>query len=209
MKQLINKTILMVIAHPDDEIIFGWPIFQNPTIKKKILCCSSDLNNPERVWCKHRKNALQKVCEIANGEKLICLDYNSEFYRLPTRNEDLKKMSRNVVDNIEKMDPFDYIYTHNFWGEYGHLDHILINNICFSLKRDIIVSDMFVKSNWLCYNEPPNLFKKNIEENEIVRNINIDISLFPKYEKIYRDAGVWTWSSPINVACNLSLFKTC
>ena len=29
--------VLMVFAHPDDEIIFGWPIFQDPTIEKEFF----------------------------------------------------------------------------------------------------------------------------------------------------------------------------
>ena len=38
--------VLMVFAHPDDEIIFGWPIFQDPTIEKELVMVTSDFNNP-------------------------------------------------------------------------------------------------------------------------------------------------------------------
>jgi len=41
-----NKKILILIAHPDDEIIFCWPIFQDNTIEKTILTISSDIYNP-------------------------------------------------------------------------------------------------------------------------------------------------------------------
>ena len=40
--------VLMVFAHPDDEIIFGWPIFQDPTIEKELIMVKSDFNNPAR-----------------------------------------------------------------------------------------------------------------------------------------------------------------
>ena len=36
--------VLMVFAHPDDEIIFGWPIFQDPTIEKELIMVTSDFN---------------------------------------------------------------------------------------------------------------------------------------------------------------------
>ena len=35
--------VLMVFAHPDDEIIFGWPIFQDSTIEKELIMVTSDL----------------------------------------------------------------------------------------------------------------------------------------------------------------------
>ena len=53
-----EKKVLMVMAHPDDEILFGWPVFFDPKYKKKLLICSSDYNNPERAWCKYRKKSL-------------------------------------------------------------------------------------------------------------------------------------------------------
>ena len=37
--------VVMVLAHPDDEIIFGWPIFQDDDYEKEIIMCSSDFNN--------------------------------------------------------------------------------------------------------------------------------------------------------------------
>jgi len=53
------------MAHPDDEIIFGWPVLKEA---QKIIICSSDLNNPERAWCKDRKKALKDVCELLGKE---------------------------------------------------------------------------------------------------------------------------------------------
>ena len=63
---LSNKKVLMVMAHPDDEIIFGWSIFQDKSIEKKLLICSSDFHNKEREWCKYRKDALFEICKELN-----------------------------------------------------------------------------------------------------------------------------------------------
>ncbi len=54
--------VLMVFAHPDDEIIFGWPIFQDPTIEKELVMVTSDFNNPARQQYAHRKFLLKEVC---------------------------------------------------------------------------------------------------------------------------------------------------
>ena len=89
--------ILMVMSHPDDEIIFGWPVFQSAgwgkDADKELLMCSSDFNNPERQWCSHRKFILEKICE-EEGVKLTCLDNPSEFYRASTRDEGLSRDAR-------------------------------------------------------------------------------------------------------------------
>jgi hypothetical protein len=78
------KKVLIFMAHPDDEILFGWPIFFNPNYEKKVIICSSDYNNPQRQWCKYRKNSLFKVCE-QEGVPVHCLDYDSSFYKTATR----------------------------------------------------------------------------------------------------------------------------
>ena len=61
----------IIMAHPDDEVIFGWMVLKEID---KILICSSDFNNPDRAWCKNRKLALQEVCKELKVE-CECLDY--------------------------------------------------------------------------------------------------------------------------------------
>ena len=201
MNLLKNKTVLIVVAHPDDEIIFGWPILQDKTIRKKILCCSSDFSNKEREWCKYRKLSLFEVCKKIECE-VICLDYDSEFYRMETRKETLSGMLKNVILKIKNMESFDYIYTHNFWGEYGHLDHIIINNICMSLNYPILISDMFIESNWMPFLEMPIHYKKmfNVSENNCV----LDTDFYNEIKNIYKKSNVWTWSKQPIEKCLIS-----
>ncbi len=168
------NTILM--AHPDDEIIFGWPAIKEAS---KIIICSSDLHNNDREWCRNRKLALKEVCELLNKE-LVCLDYNSEFYRLPTRDETLKKMAVDVQKEI-----VGNVFTHNSWGEYGHLDHILVN-VLARQKTAIFYSDIALEINWLPIKKVPSgLFIKEVEN---------DLDLYNKVKAIYDKYGVWTWS---------------
>lgn len=163
------------MAHPDDEIIFGFPVIKEVN---KIIICSSDLNNPERAWCGDRKTAFEEVCEYL-GVKMVCLDYNSEFYRLPTRDETLKKMANEILDIVG-----DDIFTHNPWGEYGHLDHILIHNI---LKhKNPCYSDIAIDLNWLPIHKT----------GEFVREVENDLDLYNKIKSIYDKYGCWTWSQP-------------
>jgi len=204
---ILNKTILIIVAHPDDEIIFGWPILQDVSFNKniKILCCSSDLNNPERKWCKHRKEIFLSICSLLGIEKVKCLDYNSEFYRMETRQESLSRMMSDVLNHITSMKPFDYIYTHNFWGEYGHLDHILINNICTFSGNKLILSDMFCPSNWIPYKEKTSLFRE-IYDDKFIKESVLNIDWYEKYKAIYNKNQVWTWNQPPITKCQLGLF---
>ena len=48
---LDGKSVLMVFAHCDDELVCGWPVLQNPAIRKRLLITSSDRNNAARKWC--------------------------------------------------------------------------------------------------------------------------------------------------------------
>ena len=103
--------VLMVLAHPDDEIIFGWPIFQNFRIQKEIIMCSTDYNNPARQQYAHRKFLLQEVCEKYQVP-LTCFDYPSEFYKLETRGTTLEDCQNTIVDCVKsKVNDFDYVFT--------------------------------------------------------------------------------------------------
>lgn len=169
------KTLL--IAHPDDEVIFFWWALKEID---RIVCCSSDINNPGRAWCKDRKKALLEVGE-ALGVPVIVFDYNSEFYRLDSRNGELLQLQNKVLNNLD-----GEIITHNLWGEYGHLDHILVNQIALASSHRIITSDIVSSGGWLKV--------KSINQGKLFRHDLIDLSLYEKLKAIYDKYGCWTWN---------------
>ena len=162
----------IVMAHPDDEVIFGWPVLKETN---KILICSSDLDNPKRMWCKNRKIALMEVCSEL-GIKYECLNYNSEFYRLPTRDETLKRMANDIQRRVG-----DKVFTHNPWGEYGHIDHIIINQIVPGHCSDILID-----SNWLPV--------RRHGLGRLIKKAEWDEAIYQKLKKIYVRHGCWTWN---------------
>src|SRR5277367_2819350 len=104
------KDVTLLIAHPDDEALFCWPVLDRV---KRIVCASSDRFNAERQWCRERGDCLRDVGKLL-GAEIVCLDHSSEFYRLPTRTGELKLLAQTLMDQLRGE---EIIFTHNAWGE--------------------------------------------------------------------------------------------
>lgn len=199
--ELKGKKALLVFAHPDDEVIFGWPILQDSSLEKEVLMCSSDADNPDRAWCSHRKNALIDIC----AEKKISLsiiDNDSDFYMLETRQNSLANFLVDIVDEINSKD-FDYILTHNPYGEYGHCDHkILFDTIKERIDKPILYSDIRVKTNWP-FSENVSSRMKDLYFKDKVGDFDLDLDFYKFCEKKYKDIGVWTWDFEPVKKCSL------
>ena len=216
-KDVNIEDAVLVVAHPDDEILFGWPVFFNEEYEKHLIICSSDYYNENRKWCKYRKNSLKKVCELENVSH-TCLDYNSSFYLTQTRRppgipsgepgdsfSPFRAMCDDIVQNLtNRVDDYDYIFTHNPYGEYGHMDHkLLFELILKNTNKPLLFTDIVMSSNWSEGYPKRNkkieeLFYKNKKEDFL-----IDWEKYNKYKKIYEEDGVWTWSRKTPEKCSL------
>jgi len=187
-----DKKVLMLFAHPDDEIICGWPVLQQKDVEKIVLICSNDANNPEREWCKHRGAALHELMH-ALDIPYICLDFNSGFYRMPTRPKpELSETLRCIRDEASAVD-CDMIFTHNPMGEYGHVDHVLIHQLAMTLGKPVLVTDMFVPMNWVPYQKFGNGFERMYGRSAHCGTEVSDLAFYQKCENVYRKHNVWTW----------------
>tara|TARA_B100000519_G_scaffold83536_1_gene72330 strand:- start:21043 stop:21672 length:630 start_codon:yes stop_codon:yes gene_type:complete len=205
---------LIVMAHPDDEIIWGWPVFQNSEIEKKVLICTSDFYNKDREFCKYRKEALFTICKKMEVE-CECLDYPSSFYRqLGSRSEisgkdntaPLRKACDHIIETIEDFgSDCDRIMTHNPYGEYGHMDHRLLFDIILkNAQKDIIITDICLASNWSkedrVSGKTKSIFYKNKQE---YHEMDQELLEYCKHE--YMKKNGWTWSRQIPKSCNTFL----
>ena len=185
--------IQLVMAHPDDEVIFGWPVLQKVG---SILICSNDRNNSLRAWCRYRYQALQEVGELL-GIEVKSLDYDSDFYKLNARDGSLKHWMNEVYANIRH--DAEYIYTHNWMGEYGHLDHILVYLTMLKTGKKLITSDIHMESDWLSFPEIP----IDGRPGRAISKCVIDMEFYAKCKAIYDKHGVWTWNQPPVCHCDL------
>lgn len=200
------RDITLLIAHPDDEALFAWPVLDRV---KKIVCVSNDKTNASRHWCRDRGLCLNSVGELL-GAEVVQYDLDSEFYRLPTRGGELKAIATNVMDDLRGS---DIIYTHNGWGEYGNIDHILCHHIARTLQAQtgcqLLISDIAQEINWLPV-RPWALesYDDSGADNRVAAHgqhtiFDIDRPLFGRIKAIYDARGCWTWAWEPQGSCQV------
>ncbi len=174
--------ILSILSHPDDEIIFGWPIFQHLHIKKHLICATG---SPERL------EALDAVSKILN--------FTWECINIPDGkvSEHSKELSKSIIDTVSKFDP-QYTFTHNPHGEYNHPDHIAIFNTVFKMSSigDLLISDMSISLEGSGFPDTP----LTIPENERIAyytnclcSLDRQTYLYDQAKSIYQQHKSWTW----------------
>tara|TARA_Y100001963_G_C6679424_1_gene399130 strand:- start:35 stop:673 length:639 start_codon:yes stop_codon:yes gene_type:complete len=191
--------VLMVLAHPDDEIIFGWPIFQDPSIEKEIVMCTSDFNNPHRQQYAHRKFILFEICKHFNIP-ITCFDYPSEFYKLDTRGTALEDAQNTIVNHVKsRVKDFDYVFTHNPMGEYGMIDHKMLFELMYNRvdEKPILITDLLqYETHWPSYHSIPKRIKDTFYTNKI-GDYKLDVDVYRYCYEKYKDGGAWTyWRTP-------------
>lgn len=123
----------MVVAHPDDESLFGGAqLITEPGWK---VVCVTNGRNPIR------KGEFQQVMFVTNS-RFEVWDYHDERFT-PLDFNVLREDLRRVINERN----WSKIVTHNEDGEYGHLHHKQINE----LMRELVPSDKL----WtFCFNGP-------------------------------------------------------
>lgn len=109
LNKYIGKNNAIVVAHPDDEILFAasMPI-RYPDRKWTIICCSRPVIAPER------ESEFPAVCTALGAA-----------YKMVDHRENLNS----TLDGLTEIDlsRYDTIVTHNEEGEYGHQHHIQVH----------------------------------------------------------------------------------
>ncbi len=120
--------VLALFAHPDDEIIFGWPIFQKKQIIKHLICATED---------KDRLKALDEV------SRAMSFTWETAGLKDMETHKGVSKLNDCLSLAIEKINP-DVVITHNFHGEYGHPDHTCLFKTSFEhpMIENLLVTDI-------------------------------------------------------------------
>ena len=195
------RRLLMVYAHCDDELIWGHRFLCDPDIKKWVIACSCDTNNPKRPACAKQLEAFKACCRRApNVMDFDAINQPSEFYQLPGRGNSsdiLKRWWEEVAELVLRWGVgCDAVATHNPWGEYGMPDHLLVRRLVLqTTPLPVISTSAFCKTKtW-----PIGPRRIGTAFDKLYRT---PLDQFDSLKAEYESRGCYTWSHevPMDVA---------
>ncbi len=181
-----NRKITFLMAHADDEFLFGWPLLRKAS---KLICCTDDKTHPTRQWCNRRSEAFAEIGQ-AVGAKTLCLRHDSGFAKYPH-----KELVSFVGEIQEAIKDAEILFTHNGWGEYGHLDHILLHQIARMSGKPILTTDICMQGDW--YKVSP--YEQGYYLGQCINNFDFHELCM----EIYRKYGAMGWTYEPIKECNL------
>lgn len=150
---------LMIVAHPDDETIWGGDHLLEEDYLVVCVTCGTN---------KTRDKEIKKALSISDDE-LIKLGYPDNPGGIVNDWKNYKEYIENDLEKIITMKEYDKIVTHNPDGEYGHIHHKMLNKIVtrVSLKNNLsdklyFFAKYYTKEN-MNYNEQKKFPIKNYD----------------------------------------------
>jgi len=200
------KNSIIVVAHPDDEILWFSSLLAN--VDKIVLCYLAELSNPD--FGEFRRHAL---AEFPLKDKMVCLDlvalgvsrpknfvsprfspfgielvadntlpgkgqqhYENNYFILREKLSDIISQYQNVV-------------THNSWGEYGHEEHVQVYRAVKDLQTSLGFN--LWTSNY-CSTRTIGLMASITNASQVV-TLSTNPQLAKGIMKVYQQAKCWTW----------------
>ncbi|QTF49288.1 putative N-acetylglucosaminyl phosphatidylinositol deacetylase [Acanthamoeba polyphaga mimivirus] len=157
---------LMIIAHPDDELIFGSKeLIENPGWK--VICITNgskkSVNKISICYLMGHRSTYRRDEFINMMNLLHCQyeiwDYEDNYFN---SNWNLKQL-KNQLENLLREKNYKMVLTHNLAGEYGHTQHKTISKLLYDIN-------------------PPNLYTFYYDSN----TINPYLVLIKKLSHVYQ-----------------------
>lgn len=208
MGSIEGEKTALVVAHPDDEILWFSSIMDKVD---RILICFLDV--PSRQdWTQGRRRATQRF-PLANVEFIgltesetfngadwsvpVSTDYGLEVRRragvLPGFDDKRYRDNFNrLLDELgRRLQGCTRVFTHNPWGEYGHEEHVQVYRAVSSLKPRLGYEVLF--SNY-CSSRSYALMLEHIRGfTSDYQTVETNPELAKRIEQLYRESGCWTW----------------
>jgi len=96
----------MVVAHPDDETLWGAGFLLRYPAPWTVICCTIPFHDPERT------DKFHDACDVLGVRQSLVIKHSERGGFIP----------------IPDLGEFDLIVTHGAAGEYGHVQHKELHN---------------------------------------------------------------------------------
>lgn len=197
---------VMVVAHPDDEVLWFSSILENC---KSVLVCFGASATSKQSWDAGRGALMAsypltkvKFLKIRQSDAFDAANWNKPKEAdngLQLRRR--RRTSSLYAGNAEKLLRIlevelkheSLVFTHNPWGEYGHEEHVQVFRILAELKEKLGF-DLFV--NGYVSNRSAKLMSRSmhsLEGKPLVRET--DRMLAHRLKNLYLENGCWTWKT--------------
>ena len=152
-----NVERLMIVAHPDDETLWG----SEELLKNKylVICITCGTN-------KKREKEIEAALKISK-DRLIVLDKPDKVKGKRSDWKHYKKQIEYELKYVIKKKKWNTIVTHNPEGEYGHIHHKITNNIVTKVYNKEPIGKLKYFGKYFS--------KKRINQNKNAREIPEDI----------------------------------
>jgi LmbE family N-acetylglucosaminyl deacetylase len=162
MKKTSKKEVLVIVAHPDDETIWmGGTLLKNKDNWSTTIISLCRKNDSDRA------PKFKRVCDELNAVSFISdLDDSEQGDFKEISNKDI--ISR-IQQFLKQNANFDYIFTHNENGEYGHIRHIEVHNAVIEMlnKKKLSAKRIFFFS--YLKDEKPGICYVNENADKLIR----------------------------------------
>ena len=115
----------MIIAHPDDESIFGGSLLIEEQ-NWKVICVTNKGYE--------REEEFEQAMKFLKIKDYAIWDFRDDFYE-PWSVEETKEISNRLEAEI-RSDKYGKVVTHGEEGEYGHIQHKALHQIVKNLVTD-------------------------------------------------------------------------
>ncbi len=116
---------VLVVAHPDDEVLWFSSILD--LVTRIVIVFTDSAHRPGRGDARRAA-----IAEHPHRDKIVLLDIE-QFRSQDTSDWPRAEVSRALAPDLNEA---SNVFTHNPWGEYGHDDHVQLSDVTTRLAAD-------------------------------------------------------------------------
>lgn len=194
----------VVVAHPDDEAL--WLSSIVASVDRVVFCFGEPYSRPDIAAARRRAIAALPLPEVLDlGIPESGARFSADWAHPELSAEGIAILDRAAGERYQAnyatltaslraaLAGIRHVFTHNPWGEYGHVEHIQVHRAVAALQAELGYTLWF--SNYVGKATWPLARRLAAEPRWSERRIlSPDLISVRGLKRIYRRYGVWTWT---------------